>query len=400
MIPSEFFIARRYLSTKHKPLFSSFLLFICLLAVTTGVFALIFVLSIMNGFEQDFQKRILGFKAPVVVYSRSGEDLSGRVQEISNIDRRIRRVVPFIEGEAVIQSETGANLGIRIRGISEAPTRERLGELYESEAFSPKGILLGEELASSLRVHPDFFEKIRLIFPFGEVGPSGDFIPRIRSLTLTGVFRSGYFDYDSKYALVDYREALHLFGGEGRTGLEVWAEPLGSVEEIRRVLEQKIGSPDIVIQTWRDQNPKLFSAMKLEKIGMILLLSMLLMIASFNIFGLTSLSVLDKAKDMAILRSVGFTATQVQRVFLAEAAGIGLVGSFLGGLAGLGTNWLLERYPVRLPSSYYLQHLPVLMEVKEVAFVIVLAPVLTALSAFYPAWQASRKSPVEVLRYE
>ena len=397
---SEIFIARRYLSTKHKPLFSSFLLFICLLAVTTGVFALIFVLSVMNGFEHDFQKRILGFKAPIVVSSQSGEDLSARIKILSQMDSHIQRVSAFIEGEAVIQSESGANLGIRIRGISEAPTKERLGELYESEPFSAKGILLGEELASSLRVHPDFFEKIRLIFPFGEIGPSGDFIPRVHSLTLSGVFRSGFYDYDSKYALVDYDEASRLFGGEGRTGLEVWVEPFESVEVVKHVLEQKIGSSDIVVQTWRDQNPKLFSAMKLEKIGMFLLLSMLLVIASFNIFGLTSLSVLDKAKDMAILRSVGLTAKKVRRIFLAEAAGIGLVGAFLGGTAGIVTSWLLQRYPIRLPSSYYLQHLPVRMDPKEVLFVMTLAPVLTALSAFYPAWQASRKQPVEVLRYE
>ena len=397
----EFFIARRYLSSRRKPFFVSLVLFITLFAVSTGVFALIFVLAIMNGFERDFQKRILGFKAPLVVYNESGEDLSGEAEEWKEKDSRIRRVVPFVEGEAVSQSEAGAILGVRVRGISGVPDETRLGTLYESEDFSPTSILLGQELAASLGVHPDFFEKVRLLFPFGEVGPSGELTPRVRRLTLTGTFRSGFYEFDSKYALVPYQEAFRLFGQDARTGLEIWVEPPGAVEAVRKKLEATgVVGEGIRIRTWRDENPKLFAAMKMEKIGMFLLLSALLLIASFNIFGLTSLTVMDKIKDMAVLRASGLTARRVAKIFLLKAAGIGLAGAFAGGAVGLLATLFLTNHPVRLPTTYYLEHLPIAVEPAEVFFVLLLVPVLTVLAALYPALQASRPSPVEVLRHE
>lgn len=395
----EIFIARRYLSSRRKPLFASFILFITLLAVATGVFALIFVLAVMNGFERDFRQRVLGFKAPLVVTSASGEDLSPDQDEWRRKDSRITNVLPFIEGEAVIQTEIGGTVGVRVRGISKQPTEGRLGRIYEAEPFTESSLLMGEELAVSLRVHPDFFEKVRLVFPFGDIGPTGDLVPRVRTLTLTGTFRTGFYDYDSKYVLIPYREAYRLFGGEARTGLEIWIDPPEAEAEVKRRLEREIPE-GVKVEIWRDQNPKLFAAMKLEKFGMFLLLSVLLLIASFNIFGLTSLIVIDKVRDMAILRSFGLTAKRVRRIFLLKAAGIGIGGAVAGGIIGLLVTFLLKRHPIRLPSTYYVQHLPIAVDPKEVLFVLLLVPILSILSAFYPAHQAGRPSPVEAMRYE
>ncbi len=399
----ESFIARRYLSSRGKPLFVSFLLYISIGAVATGVFALIFVLSVMNGFENDFRQRILGFKAPLSVLSQSGEDLSNRIEEIKNLDSRIQRVSPYVEGEAIVQSEAGGAMGARVRGITGAPHENRLGKIYESAPFSSESLLIGEELAASLRVHPDFQETIRLVFPLGDVGPTGDLIPRVRSLTLTGMFRSGFYEYDNKYVLIPYKEALILFGVEGRTGLEIWVEPAEASMEVKKKIEAlmaKGGQKSISVQTWRDQSPKLFAAMELEKIGMVLLLSALLLIASFNIFGLSSLTVMEKTKDMAILRSLGLTRGKLRLIFLLKAAGIGLWGAFLGGALGLGVIFILRKYPIPLPATYYLHDLPVLLKPLEVVLVLAFVPILTTLAAFYPAFQASRPSPVEVLRYE
>lgn len=397
----ESFIARRYLSARNKPFLVSLVLFLTLFAVATGVFALIFVLAVMNGFERDFRTRILGFKAPITVSSESGEDLTGAAGEWQRRDPRIRRVVPFVEGEAIVQSAAGAILGVRVRGITESPSESRVGRLYESDSFGETSILIGQELASTLRVHPDFFEKISLIFPFGDVGPTGEMMPRMRQFTLTGMFRSGFYEFDSKYVLVPYRQAVRLFGREARTGLEVWVEPFGAVEEVRQVLQRGLAaSSSIKIATWRDQNPKLFAAMKMEKIGMFLLLVALLLIASFNIFGLTALSVMEKIRDMAVLRSVGLSPKRVARIFLLKAAGIGFAGAIAGGVVGLFVTFLLRQHPIRLPSTYYLENLPILVEPKEVLFVLLLVPVLTTLAALYPAYEAGRLSPVEVLRYE
>jgi len=396
----ETFIARRYLSTRKKPVFVSFLLIISLTAVTIGVFALIFVLSVMNGFERDVRKKVLSFSAPVIVWSREGADLSDESADWKKLDPRIERVVAFAEGEAVARTSDDSLSGVRVRGILEQPTEERLGKYYESEPFGDGSLVMGEELADTLRVFPERSEKIRLIFPIGDVGPAGDLIPKVREFTVTGAFHSGYYDFDSKYVVVPYLEALRLFGSEARTGLEVWLTSPDEADAVKRALLAKKGSEAVSVRTWRDQNPKLFAAMKLEKIGMFVLLGMLLLISSFNVFGITSLTVLDKVKDMAVLRSVGLTARRIRRIFLLNAAGIGGLGAFFGGGLGLTATWLLKRFPVKLPETYYLETLPVVVDPRDVAVILLLVPLVTTIAAFYPALKASRLSPVETLRYE
>ncbi len=396
----ESFIARRYLSTRRKPLFVSFLMIISLSAVAVGVFALIFVLSVMNGFERDFRQKVLGFKAPVVVWSKSGADLSDQAGDWQKRDSRIQRAVPFAEGEAVAQTETGETTGLRVRGIGEAPSEERVGRLYQEEDFGEDGMVVGEELADVLHVNPVVSEKVRLIFPLGDVGPTGDLIPRVRPLRVVGIFHSGFYDFDSKYALIPYTQAIKLFGSEARTGLELWLDDYNAAEAVKEKLLASHPGGDVAIQTWRDDNPKLFAAMQLEKIGMFLLLGMLLLIASFNIFGLTSLVVMDKIKDMAILRSIGLTAGKLRKIFLLKAAGIAGTGAFSGGALGLVTTWLLQKYPVKMPATYYVETLPIRMDWADVAVILMIVPLMAILAAFYPAHQASRVTPVEALRYE
>lgn len=396
----EFTIARRYLSTRRKPPFVSLILTISLLSVATGVFALIFVLSVMNGFEKDFRGRILSFKAPVTVTSGNGEDLSARADEFKAMDSRIRRVVPFAEGEAVAQTRDGGVLGLRVRGIAEAPEESRLGRYYESESFGAQSIVIGDGLSDSLHVHPDFAEDVRLIFPLGDVGPSGDVLPRIKSFKTTGIFHSGFYEYDSKYAVIPYVQALGLFGDQSRTGLEIWLDRPEDAESVQKVLEGKKSSTDLKVLTWKDSNPKLFAAMKLEKIGMFLLLGMLLLIAAFNIFGLISLTVLDKTADMAALRAIGLRRRGVSRIFLLQSAAIGVIGTAVGGGLGLLASWILTKYPAPLPTSYYLEHLPIAVEAGDAAVILALVPLVTILAAIYPARQAAKIPPARALRYE
>lgn len=406
----EFFIASRYLRSKRKPFFASFLLWISFLAVTSGVFALIFVLSVMNGFELDFRRRVLSFKAPLSVYSDSDEAFSDPafLEDLMKTDPRIVRLLPFAEGEAVLRTETGNTAGIRVRGISEPPQASRFEQLNESDDFSEDSVVLGDELALTLRVFPDSgpedSEKVRLVFPIGDVGPTGDLIPRVRVLKLTGLFHSGFYDYDSKYALAPFREVLRLLGGEARTGLEVWTKDSGSeamTEGIQRTLRDRLSRTGRTwrVLSWKDENPKLFQAMKLEKIGMFVLLGILLLIASFNIFGFASLLVLDKSSDMAILRSSGFPRSRVRGVFLWCAGILGSAGALFGGVAAVAVSLILQRYPIRLPSSYYLQYLPVKPDPWGISFVVAFVPLLTILAAFYPSLQATRPSPVEILRH-
>lgn len=392
-------MARRYLSTRRKPPFVSLILTISLLSVTSGVFALIFVLSIMNGFEKDFRSRILSFQAPITVVGAPGEDLAPRASELAALDSRISRVVPFAEGEAVAQSREGGVLGLRVRGIGEAPTEARLGRYYEGEAFGERSLVMGEELAAGLNVHAAYSEEVKLIFPLGDVGPSGELLPRVKGFDVTGIFHSGFYDFDSKYAVVAYERALSLFGDQARTGLELWLKSSNDAEAVKAKLE-KSSLQGLTIKTWRDQNPKLFSAMKLEKIGMFLLLGMLVLIAAFNVFGLVSLTVLDKKADMAVLRSIGVEVGRIRRIFLLKAAWIGVFGSVVGGGLGAVALSILTKYPVPLPTSYYLEYLPIAAEIPDIVCVLLLVPVVTVVAALYPAFQASRVNIVEALRCE
>lgn len=396
----ESFIARRYLSTRNKPLFLWFLTFISLLGMATSVFALIVVSAVMEGFETDFQKRIVGFKSPLAVTGPSETDWEKLAGEISGLDSRIRAVQLTAEGEAVLQTERGEVAGVRIKGITGNPERERFGRVDLEEPMDRRDVLLGNELAGSLGVEPGFFERVRLIFPFGEVGPAGELLPAVKSFTVGGSFRTGFYEYDSKYLLMNYREALRLLGDYARPALELRVEPLAAVAEVQEGLLSHPAMKGLQTTSWREQNPKLFAALKLERIGMFLLLTALLTIASFTIFGLISLTVLEKIRDMAVLRSLGLKGRSVRKIFLLKAAGIGLAGDLTGGIVGLALVSFLEKHPLKLPSTYYVVSLPLQIDPAALLLILILSPLLAVIAALYPAWQSVSRPPAELLRYE
>lgn len=400
----ERFIASRYLSSKNKPFFIKFLLWISFLAIATGVFAVVFISSIMSGFQDDFERRVMGFKAPLTLIGNTASVLQTMpMEDIKKIDTRIQKVVPFVDGEALIQvSHLGeaTSVGVRVRGIGEAPERSRVGDFFESETFE-KSLLMGDQLAATLDVRAeDAVEglEIRLIFPLGDIGPSGDLIPRVRKLRLNGFFHSGYFDYDNKYVLVSYIEGKRLFAGEAMEGFEIWTASLENVDALKDKIQKRF--PDLQVLSWKDQNPKLFSALKLEKLGMFLLLTILLLIASFNIFGVVTLTVLEKRKDIAVLRTIGMTKRRLKKVFLLKALILGLRGAAAGMIAALTLLGLMVLFPLKLPETYYVEFLPIQVRWGEVVFAFLMGPFVTLVAAYYPARQAAQPAPMEILRYE
>ena len=303
-----------------------------------------------------------------------------------------------MEGEAVLQTEAGEVTGVRLKGVSGEIT-QRFGEVRLTERIDGRDVVLGRELAASAGVEPEFFERVRLVFPFGEVGPSGDLLPVAKSFTVGGTFRSGFYEYDSKFLLMTYGAALRFLGDFARTGLEVWTDPF-QAGEVKQAIAPRLASLGLSAVDWREQNPKLFAALKLERIGMFLLLTVLLVIASFTIFGLISLTVLDKIRDTALLRSLGLAGAGVRRIFLLKAAGIGLAGDLTGGAVGLAVVSFLTRHPLRLPSTYYVEFLPLRLDPAGLLLILVLSPLLAVLAALYPAWQSIVRPPAELLRYE
>ncbi len=410
----ETFIARRYLSAKNKPVLISLLTFISLLGMTVSVFALIFVLSVMKGFEGDFEKRVIGFRAPVTVsgpLSTDWQRLKAALKDPRIGDPQITSVDPYVEGEAVIRSESGDVLGIRLRGISGTPDEGRFARIEGEEAIGPGAIgpgeiLLGRELAYSLRVDPGLAERVTLLFPFGEVTPTGEMAPVSHPFSLKGRFWTGFYEFDSKYALVLYDEAASLLGEFARTGLEIQVQPLSSASRVKREIESQLSAipnlrvETLKVETWEEQYPKLFAALKLERWGMFVLLMVLLSIASCTIFGLISLSVLEKVRDMAVMRTLGLTGRRVCRIFFQKALLIGLLGDLVGGIGAIGLVLALIRYPVKLPTTYYVEYLPLELDGLSTLIVLLLAPFLALIAAWYPARRAGRLGITELLRYE
>ncbi|MBI2066592.1 MAG: ABC transporter permease [Deltaproteobacteria bacterium] len=394
------FIARRYLSTKNKPLFIMLLTWISIVGMSVSVFALIFVLAIMAGFEKDFHKRIIGMKSPLTVMGGSGEDWDGLVSEMRRREPRVTAAIPFVEGEAILQTGEGTAAGVRVRAIKGVLDLKRLQELSSTDPLQEGEVWIGRELSYSLAIDPDFEDEVRLLFPLGDIGPTGEILPRTRSVLVTGLFRSGFYEYDSKYLLATYEEATRLFGEYGRYGLEVWLDNIRDSEQVRQSLLSWVDPGKFTLLSWEEQNPKLFAALKLEKIGMTLLLSVLLVIAACTIFGLISLTIIEKMRDVAILHALGLNRRRLQAIFLTKAILIGLLGSFLGGGLAIATITLLHKYPLRLPTTYYVEYLPLQMNLPVVVLILLAAPLVALLTSFYPSQQIRRYSLEELLRYE
>ncbi len=405
----ESFISKRYFQFKgNRPPLLTFLIRISLFSIAVSVFALIFVMAIMEGFERDFQKRILGFRAPLLVVIPQVDQQSELKQYLESITS-VTRVVPFVEGETIIQADNGMTVGMRIRGIGESPSEQRLGQLLQNKSFENNSMILGDELAGSLRVHPDFNEKMTLIFPLGEVGPTGDLIPHIREVKLTGLFHSGYYDFDHKYGIISFDEARKLLGTEGKQGFEVWFDDVHETNRIVKNIKDTIlahssqltsEGKDITIETWLDQNPKLFAALRLERWGMGALLAMLMLVASFNIFSVLSLTVIEKKKDMGLLKALGLPAQKIRKIFLSYAVRLAVWGGGFGFVTGVMAVVVGIKYPLRLPPTYYIDKLPLSFSIMSLVIVAILVPLIVMISAYYPALKASQTDPLDSLQRE
>jgi len=410
----ESFIAKRYLSTSRNSFSVSLLKWIGIVGVALGVFSLIVVIAIMRGFEKDFEGKILGFQAPVNL------DLKGEATEAFPSLEKLRNEFPVItageqriEGEVVIESAFTSSSAARVRGIDRLPSQTRgLGRLTlssESETAEEAsffgsgsllpGIILGSELAVELQVHPDFKDDVRVVFPFGDLSPSGEIMPRIRRFRVMGLFDSGFYEYDSKFAIIAAPQAERLFGDYGRKSLALFLKN-NVVSAAFKMQLQQLVPKNWQVTTWRERNQRLFQALLLERVGMFLLLLMVILLASFTIFALISMIVLEKIQDMAVLRAMGMKRKQVRRVFLWQAGRLGLRGTIIGGVLGILVSLYLYYFPYELPPSYYMQHLPLSLEPALIMLILLAGPLISILAGLYPARQSTRPIVAEVLRYE
>jgi lipoprotein-releasing system permease protein len=404
----QLFVALRYLKSRKRHKSISFNTIISTGGVALGVMALLVVLSVMSGFHEDLRSKILGVNAHIVVLNFRGmmDDFKEVMLKVKSVPH-VTGTSPFALGQVMVSKGERAH-GVYLRGIDPAYEDEttafmehmREGRLANLEAQADlPGIILGSELSAILGAYMG--EEINVISPVQEMGPLG-MLPRVRKFRVVGIFEVGMFEYDTNLALASLGAAQEFFRlGDSVTGIEVKIDNIFIASDVREQLQKILGS-SYYGRDWMQMNRNLFSALKLEKFAMFIILTLVILVASFNIVSTLIMNVMEKEREIAILKAMGATNRGIMAIFMFQGLMTGLIGTVIGVIGGYLLGYLINTYEIiKLPADvYYLSHLPVMMKGFDFIVVSVSAVCISFLATLYPAYQAARLNPIEPLRYE
>jgi lipoprotein-releasing system permease protein len=415
----EWFIGLRYLRAKRKQTFISIITIISIAGVTVGVMALIVVLAVMTGFEKTLKEKILGTQAHLVLL-KAGQEGMDHYEEVAKKVERVQRVVsaaPFIFNQVMLSSEANVS-GVVLKGIdpdrvgkvTELVQNLKAGRLEDLKIMGEgglPGIILGIELAKHLSVTLN--DPIQVISPLGTPTPMG-MMPKMKPFRVKGIFHSGMYEYDNTMAYVSLESAQKFFSmGTSVTGIEIKTNDIYRVKEVGKEIRREMGFP-FWTKDWMEMNRNLFSALKLEKIAMFIILVLIVLVAAFNIISTLIMVVMEKNKDIAILKSMGAPSGGILKIFIIEGLVIGIVGTTFGAVLGLGAAFNLEKitmfvenlfgFKILASDVYYIDKLPSQVNPIDVGLIVITAVLISFLATLYPSWRASKLDPAEALRYE
>lgn len=407
-MPFELEIALRYLLAKRRQVFISVISLVSTLGVTVGVAALVIALAIMTGLQQELRDRILGSTAHIFVWKRGGiDDYRAEIQKLKQL-QGVTGGAPAVTGLALMTSGTGEGFAT-IKGIDPVLEREvtelgramtdgSLDDLEASSEDDTPGILIGYDLANKLGASVG--ESVTVVTPQGTLSPFG-MVPRSRRLRVAGIFRLGLLEFDSAYGFVSLATANRLIGSSGVDHLELKVDDLIAAPAIADRIPRELGQ-DYLTTDWADMNRSLYSALWLEKIAMGLGIGLIVAVAALNIIASLVLLVMEKTRDIAILKTMGASARSVMFIFLLQGAIIGIVGTVAGAALGVVVSTLADRYRlISIPGDVYqITYLPFRVQMLDLTLVVLGAIVVCFIATLYPSRQAAKLDPAQALRYE